>query len=204
MKFYVESIFPTVIGRTVLDEMDITSLNRVKKYEYRQLDNDFNSSASISVRLDILDDFSDIKKYILSVFNDYIKNVYKYENEFVMSTSWSTRVKPNITTTSHNHKNSMFSGVLYLESKNISPILFEQISSPSSFSIIPTEYNIINSESWVVKPSSWEILFFPSHIKHNICKNESDEDRFSIAMNFLPIGKYGKGDSMVNLSFNQI
>lgn len=204
MKFYVESIFPTAIGRTVLDEMDITSLNRVKKYEYRQLDNDFNSSASMSVRLNVLDDFPDIKKYILSVFNDYIKNVYKYENEFIMSTSWSTRVKPNITTTTHNHKNSMFSGVLYLESKNISPILFEPIPSPSFFSIIPTEFNIINSESWVVKPSSWEILFFPSHIKHNICKNESDEDRFSIAMNFLPIGKYGKGDSMVNLSFNQI
>lgn len=204
MKFYVESIFPTAIGRTVLDEVDITSLNRVKKYEYSQLDNNFNSSAAISVRLNVLDDFPDIKKYILSVFNDYIKNVYKYENEFIMSTSWSTRVKPNTTTTTHNHKNSMFSGVLYLESKNISPILFEQIPSPSSFSIIPTEFNIINAESWTVKPSSWEILFFPSHIKHNICKNESDEDRFSIAMNFLPIGKYGKDDSMVNLSFNQI
>ena len=201
MKFYVESIFPTVIGRTVLDEMDITSLNRVKKYEYRQLDNDFNSSAAMTVRLNVLDDFPDIEKYILSVFNDYIKNVYKYENEFVMSTSWSTRVKPNTTTTSHNHKNSMFRGVLYLESKNISPILFEQIPSPSSFSIEPSEFNDFNAESWVIKPSSWEIIFFPSHIKHNICKNESDGDRFSIAMNFLPIGKYGKDDSMVNMSF---
>ena len=203
MQFYVESIFPTVIGRTVIDEVDLSVLNRVKKYEYRQLDNDFNSNASISVRLNILDDFPDIKKYILSIFNDYIKNVYKYENEFVMTTSWSTRVKPNITTTSHNHKNSMFSGVLYLESKNISPILFESNPIPSSFSIEPSEFNDFNCESWIVKPSPWEIIFFPSHIKHNICKNESDEDRFSIAMNFLPIGVYGKNDSTVNISFNQ-
>ena len=90
MKFYLESIFPTVIGRAVINEVDLSVLNNVKKYEYRQLDNDFNSSAAISVRLNILDDFPDIKKYILSIFNDYIKNVYKYENEFVMTTSWST------------------------------------------------------------------------------------------------------------------
>ena len=160
------------------------------------------SSASISVRLNILDDFPDIKKYILSIFNDYIKNIYKYENDFVMSTSWSTRVKPNTTTTSHNHKNSMFTGVLYLKSKNISPILFEQNPILSSFLIEPSEFNDVNYESWIVKPSSWEIIFFPSHIKHNICRNESDEDRFSIAMNFLPIGIYGKDDSTVNISFN--
>jgi uncharacterized protein (TIGR02466 family) len=203
MQFYVESIFPTIIGRTVIDEVDLSVLNRVKKYKYRQLDNDFNSSASISVRLNILDDFPDIKKNILSIFNDYIKNIYKYENDFVMSTSWSTRVKPNTTTTSHNHKNSMFTGVLYLKSKNISPILFEQNPILSSFSIEPSEFNDFNYESWIVKPSSWEIIFFPSHIKHNICRNESDEDRFSIAMNFLPIGIYGKDDSTVNISFNQ-
>ncbi len=202
MQFYVESIFPTIIGRTVINEVDLSVLNRVKKYKYRQLDNDFNSSASISVRLNILDDFPDIKKYILSIFNDYIKNIYKYENDFVMSTSWSTRVKPNTTTTSHNHKNSMFTGVLYLKSKNISPILFEPNPILSSFLIEPSEFNDVNYESWIVKPSSWEIIFFPSHIKHNICRNESDEDRFSIAMNFLPIGIYGKGDSTVNISFN--
>ncbi len=203
MQFYVESIFPTIIGRTVINEVDLSVLNRVKKYKYRQLDNDFNSSASISVRLNILDDFPDIKKYILSIFNDYIKNIYKYENDFVMSTSWSTRVKPNTTTTSHNHKNSMFTGVLYLKSKNISPILFEPNPILSSFLIEPSEFNDVNYESWIVKPSSWEIIFFPSHIKHNICRNESDEDRFSIAMNFLPIGIYGKDDSTVNISFNQ-
>ncbi len=202
MQFYVESIFPTIIGRTVINEVDLSVLNRVKKYKYRQLDNDFNSSASISVRLNILDDFPDIKKYILSIFNDYIKNIYKYENDFVMSTSWSTRVKPNTTTTSHNHKNSMFTGVLYLKSKNISPILFEPNPILSSFLIEPSEFNDVNYESWIVKPSSWEIIFFPSHIKHNICRNESDEDRFSIAMNFLPIGIYGKDDSTVNISFN--
>lgn len=195
MQFYVESIFPTIIGRTVINEVDLSVLNRVKKYKYRQLDNDFNSSASISVRLNILDDFPDIKKNILSIFNDYIKNIYKYENDFVMSTSWSTRVKPNTTTTSHNHKNSMFTGVLYLKSKNISPILFEPNPILSSFLIEPSEFNDVNYESWIVKPSSWEIIFFPSHIKHNICRNESDEDRFSIAMNFLPIGIYGKDDS---------
>ncbi len=202
MQFYVESIFPTIIGRTVINEVDLSVLNRVKKYKYRQLDNDFNSSASISVRLNILDDFPDIKKNILSIFNDYIKNIYKYENDFVMSTSWSTRVKPNTTTTSHNHKNSMFTGVLYLKSKNISPILFEPNPILSSFLIEPSEFNDVNYESWIVKPSSWEIIFFPSHIKHNICRNESDEDRFSIAMNFLPIGIYGKDDSTVNISFN--
>ena len=61
MKFYLESIFPTVIGRAVINEVALSVLNNVKKYEYRQLDNDFNSSAAMSVRLNILDDFPDIK-----------------------------------------------------------------------------------------------------------------------------------------------
>ena len=119
-----------------------------------------------------------------------------------MSTSWSTKVNPNVTTTSHNHKNSMFSGVLYLNQKIFLQFYLNQINSIIIFNRT-IEFNDFNSESWIVKPSSWEIIFFPSHIKHNICKNESDEDRFSIAMNFLPIGAYGNNDSKVNISFNQ-
>ena len=49
-------------------------------------------------------------------------------------------------------------------------------------------------------PSMGQVVFFPSYLTHQISKNRSEEDRFSIAFNILPNGIFGLHDSTANIS----
>ena len=199
MNFHVESIFACNVGRRIINEIDLSPLNAIKKYPYLSCDEDDPECGNyISESKKILNDFPQIKQHILTILHAYIDSVYHYENEFEITTSWATCIQPNVTTYLHNHQNSMFSGVLYLPSDYISPISFEEINR-SSYSIIPKEYNIYNSIEWIVNPSPNEIILFPSSVYHRIKKNKGTENRFSIAMNFIPTGEYGKEDSYLNV-----
>jgi hypothetical protein len=56
-----------------------------------------------------------LKKLIMIEFNKFKKEYLKYENNFKITTSWATKTLPNQTSNYHNHKNCMFSGVLYIQ-----------------------------------------------------------------------------------------
>ena len=43
-----------------------------------------------------------------------------------------------------------------------------------------------------------DIVFFPSCMHHKQLKNNSQDIRYSLAFNFMPKGKTGRGDSVFN------
>ena len=126
----------------------------------------------------------------------------KYENKFVMNTSWYTHSKPGQSAPFHNHSNCMFSGVFYVEvPANAGDIEFDSHSG-NTFQPRSSEPNIFNSRSIKIKPSNGKLLFFDSNIYHEIKRNESDEIRVSIAFNLLPVGDLGYFDSHLKLNFD--
>ena len=131
-------------------------------------------------------------------FNELNNDVYKYDNKFIITTSWFTHTKDGRFGNFHNHSNSMFSGVFYFTDDN-SAIKFQNFNKNTSFNIIPKEFNVYNSSSWEVKPPKGTILLFPSEVYHYV--NISNKDRKSLAFNIVPVGEYGGRDSKVNVEY---
>ena len=161
--------------------------------------NDKNANLTSEER-DVLkkDKLNFLKRMILDKFNELNNEIFKYDNEFIITTSWFTHTKNDKFGNFHNHSNSMFSGVFYFTDDN-SSIKFQNFNKNTSFNIIPKEFNVYNSSSWEVKPPKGTILLFPSEMYHYV--NISNNDRKSLAFNIVPVGEYGGGDSKVNVEY---
>jgi hypothetical protein len=72
----------------------------------------------VSTTFNILDNYPELKMDVMEVFNFYKNDILKYEStEFKITTSWLTKVRPGGMSHYHNHKNCMYSGVLYLQTR---------------------------------------------------------------------------------------
>ena len=153
-----------------------------------------------------LNDYPEIEKELMIHFNAFKNQVLRYENtDFEITTSWITKTERDGYCLPHNHTNRFYSGLLYFGEYDDNVGEFNLIfTSCSQFGIIPTEDNIYNSTSWSHKPKKNSLIFFQSHLFHLITRHNSDTIRYSLAFNIVPIGKYGKSDTTVNISYSKI
>jgi len=201
-KFEITPIFPTVLCTFFVN-------NDAQSY-YEKLietnsfkDTTFGTGSQVSLNYNVLDKFKVIKDQIENGFIEFKNNILGLETtNFKMTTSWVTKTPPNCGSQRHSHKNSYYSGVLYLtDHLDQSPILFfNPNDSKNSILTNPEkEYNNFNSKTWSVHPEKNKVILFPSHIDHMILKNFSNKDRYSVAFNFFPFGEFGSDDSRINL-----
>lgn len=138
---------------------------------------------------------------IFKSFYTFKNQVLKYEDfEFVMTTSWMTYTKPGLGSSTHNHNNSMWSGVFYFgneEGKNTGIRFSDFANKMNGFCLTPSEYNDWNCSSWDWYPTNDSVIFFPSQTPHTVLPNRSNRIRYSIAFNLMPIGFCGRGDSSI-------
>ena len=172
----------------ILDEVYNTSSFRLENDGEEKIDTGILNNSKLNF----------LKNIILDKFNVLAKEVYKYDNEFVITTSWFTHMKDGQAINFHNHSNSMFSGVFYFTDNN-SSIKFQNFNKNTSFNLIPKEFNVYNSTSLEVTPLKGTILLFPSEVYHY--KSISNKDRKSLAFNIVPVGEYGARDNKVNVKY---
>ena len=141
--------------------------------------------------------YKNLKKEIMKEFYYYAHGVLNYKNnKFKMTTSWFTKTDANQQSNYHNHNNCMFSGCLYLKINNNSGGINFNNCENFRFQLIPTKYDTLNARDFTIQPQTGTIVFFPSEMHHRILQNESNEERVSLAFNFLPVGHIGgNGDS---------
>ncbi len=157
---------------------------------------------SSDVRL--LKKYPRIERILLNKFKRIAKENLCYKNDFVISTSWMAKTDPGGYSQMHMHKNSLYTGVYYFNEydNDSSALEFETpLTAYADFQLIPTEFNIMNSNSWKIWPEKNLLVFFPSYLRHAVLENKSNETRYSLAFNIVPIGKYGEGDSAYDLSW---
>ena len=129
------------------------------------------------------------------------KNILHLPNDFIISTSWVTKVVQGDESQTHCHKNSYYSGVYYFDKyfKDSAKIEFINPNDKNiDFYLPPSKYNLHNSSSWVITPEKNKLLFFPSYLTHNILNNKNNNSRKSLAFNIVPVGEYGMGDSLID------
>ena len=147
---------------------------------------------------DILQHFPEERNKLSNIFNTVKDDVFQYHStKFRMTTSWITKVSPGGCSQFHDHKNSMYSAVYYFDDVPSGNIQFEPTNIfPTQIQANnPTEWTLLNAKAWTYESKKDHMIIFPSYLQHRVCKNNSDKDRYSLAMNFFPVGTIGVADS---------
>ena len=151
----------------------------------------------------VLENIPNVKNILLQKIKDILSDL-GYDNEFMISTSWFRKIEKDCSGRLHSHKNSFYSGVYYFDEydEDSGEIEFTNPLIINSDYLIypknPNQYNIIYAQLPVQRK---KLILFPSFLQHNILYNGSDNDRYSLAFNIIPLGKYGDVDSSIDTSW---
>lgn len=199
------SLFPSLVCSLEIKSFDRLTTDMFETESFHSSSNQIQNNYMHN-NIYFLNDYPEIEKELMVHFNAFKNQVLRYENtDFEISTSWTTKTERDGYCLPHNHTNSFYSGLLYFGEYDDGVGEFNIIyTSSSQFGIIPTEESIYNSNSWSHKPTKNSLIFFPSHLFHHITRHNSDIIRYSLAFNIVPVGKYGKSDTTVNISYSQI
>jgi uncharacterized protein (TIGR02466 family) len=171
-------------------------LNKIKFEGEEQLKNKENT-CFMTPDLEILNKIPFLKKNIFNCVENYLKNIMKFKMNFQFTTSWAIKTMPNGCSQKHAHPNSFLSGVYYPKGNKGFNIKFYRKNN--FWNIKTIENNDFNAEWYTFNIIEDNILLlFPSDLEHSIEKNLSEETRYSIAFNSLPLGEIGSGDSKIN------
>lgn len=156
------------------------------------------SYASINHR--ILEEYTDLRDEIECRFSEIAHSFFRYDNEFFITTSWLTKIAPGGFSERHYHKNSFYSGVLYFDDYderdegNIG--FFSPVDTMHSFFINPYVVdNEYTAGSHWFKPKHAYMILFPSYLQHRVSVYKGKENRYSLAFNIMPKGRFGIVDS---------
>ena len=182
---------PICINTFELDNNEIESLRDEKLYQ--QIKSDISMyDGHISYDMDILDKYPKLKDICFKHMNFFLYDVLKItrNTKFDIIKSWANLHPPNHSGHSHSHANSLFSGVLYLDTpKDSGAILFDAETRPtwSTRTIEPKldEHTILNSRSYRIEPHRGMSLVFPSHMNHSVELNRSGQNRYSLAYDVM-------------------
>jgi uncharacterized protein (TIGR02466 family) len=177
-------------------QSDYNWLQNAKSLEYKRM---FGNNGAVTIDKNVLElpEFSNLKNKILSSFEKYVYDFLsiKKDVKFKFLNSWIVKHKKDDIAQSHMHSNSVFSGCYYLLHKpGNGDIVFQKENSIHNITYpnILFNYeklNAVNCESYPMKCHQDLLIFFPSHIKHSVEKNEIEIDRYCLAFNLFPVLK---------------
>ena len=172
------------------------------EYERTHIDN-----SDISKDRYILNNMPDLKSDIENHCELFVRKylTVKDNAKFYLQNSWSNIHGPKEKAQIHCHGSSLLSGVYYpILPKNCGNITFHKGSIYTNIfhQSIRFEYeepNNVTAEQYVLNLNEGTIVIFPSHLDHSVEKNNSNENRYSIAFNFYVRGKFGKEEYQLEI-----
>jgi hypothetical protein len=193
----VFGLFPSPVGVDFIDYKGCINFEKIKwkKINDTQEEEIIIKKSKISENYNILEDYLGLKILIEKSINSYIKEILGLDCEFQIVSSWLTKTEKDCDSNFHQHSNSWLSACFYFDSG--SSIRFKKQVSTFNDTAVKF-YNLYNSLIWDVPIEKNRLLIFPSQIEHKILKNESNKTRYSLALNILPKGNFGNGDSQFN------
>ena len=200
MERHIQNIFPTAVGvikNFLSEDQRKEVLDLCKSLEYKPIDYDDDTKSQISLDRSVLDYVPVIKTLMYQDFLQYVQYIMNIvDADFRIGTSWTTKAPHKTQSDWHIHSNYFFSGVYYPEDS--SPIIFKnQLVDHYVFEFSGnTPYN---SNTYTHHPEKNSLVFFRSNLFHKISKNTSENDRYSLAFNIMPVGIYGTGDGEITV-----
>ena len=187
-------LFPLFSKPIYIESLEINTEKICNILQNEKFENTNNSNCKKSNNQYILDrdDMKFLKEKILKSFLNYINKNLKYEHKkFKITTSWITKTIGLGSSELHRHRNSMFSGCLYLKTEPKKALINFVNFDNNSFQLNVEENNIYNSQEFSFKMREKIIIFFPSELHHEIIASNQSMERISLAFNLIPIGLVG-------------
>ena len=151
----------------------------------------------------VLENYPNTKNILLKYIRSSVK-MMGYSSEVDVSTSWCTKVVKGDVGHLHRHKNSWFSALYYYGDydENCGKFIFTNpLTDLTSFMSNVFSVNEFNRHSKTWLPRKNQLIIFPSYIQHGVSEHLSDLIRYSLAINIVPVGTYGRSDSTYDTSW---
>ena len=150
-----------------------------------------------------LDNFPAIKDIFEQDFNYFIKNLIKpgKETNFKIGASWAHKAVKGSVGSFHIHANYFWSGVYYLQDSTTDIRFFKSIGH-YDYCFEMNEINPFNRGSYNITPTKNCLILFPAYMPHQVQEHREEKNRYSIAINYTPLGTWGVHDSTISMSLN--
>ena len=178
---HIERLFPTPVlvfnlnRKFTQDEHDVflDNANSVTNSSFNHM----------STNRNVLDDnrMSEIKLFVQQSIDKYKSNIMKIKtkSELYVTESWTVYLNNGQSVHSHNHANSIVSGVLYYNDAKIS---FVNDKRPFLW-FDESEFNEFNSNEHIMNLSRGDLILFPSSLVHFVKPIEQEKTRMSLSFN---------------------
>jgi|LauGreDrversion4_2_1035121.scaffolds.fasta_scaffold30154_10 uncharacterized protein (TIGR02466 family) len=189
-KFY--DIFPTPVIKFKFNreftQEEINFFDKNKNIVYKNFGNSYSSNS------EILDcpEMESIKIFCEDSLNFYFEKIYnpQYNVNPYITQSWLNWTYKGEYHHTHNHPNSLISGVFYIKAdKKKDSITFTK-PDYKQIDIFPRSLNDYNSSEVDFVVESYELLLFPSSLYHRVNALQ-DGERISLAFNSFVKGELG-------------
>jgi uncharacterized protein (TIGR02466 family) len=182
-----------------VDETMPDVIDEIEQWEYQNLVG--GGLGSQSVEQNVLDRLPSIKEFLLPHIREYVHGVMGIDESHRIDSpcSWINVHQYLEKSGEHMHRNSMFSGIVYLRTHpNCGNLVFvnnkHDVISPHK-----THTNVYNSNQWTLTPLDGMVVMFPSHLVHYVENNQDTARRYSLAFNIMIRGDFGNPTSLLSL-----
>jgi len=191
----LEHLFSTPLFRTklYLNDIDIIKKDIIQNHREYVASGNINQEMlsdgkNAFTKLESNEKYFSLLEKINEIVRSSLKKIYCYDEDIepYICAMWSTCCCPGESGEEHYHSNSFFSGSYYPFEETPSEIsLYSPTHEKCALNINAniTEWNHINSTSYTIKPQKYDLMFFPSYLKHKVLKNNTNIVRYSIAFN---------------------
>lgn len=186
----LKTLTPELIARAI-DHIALTSSNPVAG------DGGFTSDQQLLDRVV----FREVKQEILGLCREFANAYSHIVEDIQICNSWGNVVRNGDTIRLHRHSNSYISGSFYLTDG--SPFNIVDAERTSLFGgFLPEcrqEGSLRSMESFNISPKPGRIILFPASLMHCVLVSKSNEPRYSIAFNAIPVGRFGPSTGRIEI-----
>ena len=201
----IDKLFPTIIEvyDNVLEEEYIDSMKNDIIKSSKEVGRKENWQSNHNPSLHEHPKYKALGDRVVELSKLYLDDLkFEYEEHYITG-MWSNILKPGETHSPHTHSNNLVSGVFYLQSNDNSPAITFIDPRPQTSVLQPqqTEYTKDNSTMYFYPAKVNRMVLFPSWLQHYVPKNNSNDDRISIAFNVMLKGQVGRPDNLQSNNF---
>jgi len=144
-----------------------------------------------------------IKEHLNTQLRVYFEGHLNYDksNGLKITQSWANYTAHGQEHHLHYHKNSVVSGVFYVNYPTPIGFYGDDIWHFKHFGLKKRldTHNVLNSDSWQIQPGVGSTILFPSSLKHKVDFNSSNDTRISIAFNTWFKGDFGEENHLTKV-----
>jgi uncharacterized protein (TIGR02466 family) len=194
----IEPIFPTPIGVMQIDKaLNKKILAFMNSKEIKFTRNNGGNGISVDENFLDNDELSDVKRVLTDSVNEYFKKVVNpnKDTKLYITISWLNVSQNGESHHTHNHRNSIVSGVLYIDTCEEDTISFLDPQRYMFGHFNFSEDSDSTADEWMFPATTGKLLIFPSTLEHyvaprpNTCKGR----RISLSFNTWIKGVIGCG-----------